>query len=549
MSKGEKTIGKFDKYGKYLGPLLEKRGFEDDTAVEKFLNPKYEGMHDPFLMKDMDKAVEMVLEAVRDNQKITVWSDYDADGLPGAALMDDFFTQIGFSNFEIYIPHRTTEGFGLNTEAVKEIAKNGTKLLITIDCGITDTEEIDLAKSLGMKIILSDHHLPKEILPKADAILNPKQPSCEYPDKELCGSGVAWKFIQGILAKNRFGIADGQEKWFLDLVGIATLSDMVPLIGENRILAHFGLKVLNRTRRPGLLSLFSINRLRSGYITEDDVVFTITPRINAASRMGNADKALRVLISKNGESEMYARELEKINAERKGYVAGIVKEARKHLESLDKIDDVIVFGNPNWKPGILGLAAQSLVKDYGRPVFLWGKEDSEHIKGSCRSEGITNVFDLMNLAEENVLDHFGGHKFSGGFGLLVENVFKLEKVLLDAHKKLEKKSADTITVDLKIDSKEISQNILNEINKLAPFGVGNPKPTFEIQNETVISKRIFGKAKDHLEVVFGEPYSKSAISFFGAGMIEKIGDKVSMLGCIEKDSFKNSVRFRINEIL
>ena len=264
-------------YPELLKGLLMARGGDTREKAEVFLNPDYEnGLHDPFLLKDMEKAVERILRAIDNKEKVLIYSDYDADGIPGGAILHDFFKKIypaglfgvvGYENFENYIPHRHDEGYGLNIDAIDEFGKSGVKLVITIDCGIADIKEVSHANSLGIDVIVTDHHLPKGFVPEAYAILDPKQTDCNYPYDMLCGSGVVFKLIQGILQKRDFGIKAGQEKWFLDLVGLATLSDMVPLNGENRVFAHYGLKVLQRSPRLGLMKLLRKFKINQKYIS------------------------------------------------------------------------------------------------------------------------------------------------------------------------------------------------------------------------------------------------------------------------------------------
>src|SRR3989338_1270057 len=340
-------------YSPLVRQLLVGRGIVSAEEAEKFLNPHYENhSHDPFSMKDMEKAVKRVLRAIQNNERIAIFSDYDADGIPGAVALHDFFKKLGYLNFENYIPDRHGEGFGLNVKAVEQLNNAGAKLLITIDCGITDTEEVANANKLGIDVIITDHHLPppsrkasegqaRDGLPPAFAILNPKQADCAYPEKMLCGSGVVFKLIQALcshlsLNAKRYtlnAISPGWEKWLLDLVGLATLSDMVPLTGENRVFAHFGLKVLRKSPRRGLYELLSVLRLNRAELTEDDIGFSIAPRINAASRMGAPMDAFRLFATTDAaEAGALARHLNKINDERKGKVASLVKEVRKIVQ-------------------------------------------------------------------------------------------------------------------------------------------------------------------------------------------------------------------------
>lgn len=285
-----------NKFSDITAKILFRRKIKTNDEAEAFMNVDYEKhTHDPFLLKDMEKVVERILRAIKNDEKVCVYSDYDADGVPGAVVLSDFFKKIGFKNFFVYIPHRNLEGFGLNDEAIQKIFEQDAKLIITIDCGIADISQVDLANLKKIEVIITDHHECGAILPAAYAIINPKQPGCNYPEKYLCGSGLIFKVVQALIARGNFGLVPGWEKWLLDMVGLATLSDMVPLTGENRVFAKFGLQVLRKSPRLGLMKLLKDNGLKQRDLTEDDVVFTITPRINAASRMGSPETAFQML--------------------------------------------------------------------------------------------------------------------------------------------------------------------------------------------------------------------------------------------------------------
>lgn len=574
-----------------LYKLLHHRGILDIEAAQNFINPDYDGgIHDPFLLKDAEKSAERIVAAIKNGEKIGIYSDYDADGIPGAAIFNDFFKRIGYTNFVIYIPHRHDEGFGLNLDAVKELADKGVKLLISIDCGITDVSQVKLANELGMQVIITDHHEPPAELPPAFAIIDHKQSDCTYPDKNLCGSGVAFKLVQAILKKDRFGLKDGVEKWLLDLVGIATLSDMVPLVGENRIFAYYGLAVLRKSLRKGLIQLLKTLNINQRYLTEDDIAFMVTPRINAASRMGDPDDAFKMLSADNDDDAYSSvKHLDKINNERKGVVASLVKEVKKILHTrhgvaedssglhnskkMSLIPSVIVLGNPDWRPSLLGLVANTCAEEYDRPVFLWGRDGDNIIKGSCRSEGKTNIVQLMRAAKADTFGQFGGHKHSGGFSVTNDRIHFLEKSLNEAQDKLLKAKAekidamlnseavetdvDTDYVDAELSIDDINEQLFADLNRLAPFGIGNPKPVFMFRNVTPVSVRKFGKVSNHVELVFKQAKGLKvpAISFFGAENswmdFTRADISVDMVASIEKSMFRNrpELRLRIIDII
>ena len=323
------------KYGELLRQLLAKRGIDNVEKAEIFLNPDYErDLHNPFLMRDMERACVRLYQAIETKEKIIIYADYDCDGIPGAVIMHDLFKLLAYENYEVYIPERNAEGYGLNLGAIKQFRESGAKLIITIDLGITAVEEVAQAEVDGMDVIITDHHLPHDTLRRAYAILNPKVD--DYPEKMLCGAGVIFKFAQGFIKKygEYFKIKNGSEKWMLDMAGLGTLSGMVPVTGENRTLAHFGIKVLRKSRRPGLHKLLAKMNIDQRHVSEDDIVFMVTPRLNAASRMDDPFRAFELLsTSDEVQGGILALHLTKINDERKKIVIGIMREAKKKLES------------------------------------------------------------------------------------------------------------------------------------------------------------------------------------------------------------------------
>jgi len=543
--------------------LLFHRGVMSADAAGKFLSPDYErDTHDPSLLKDADKAAMRIIEAIRGGEKIAIYGDYDADGIPAAAVFKDFFGRIGYKNFVIYIPHRHNEGFGLNEDAVDQLASEGVKLLITVDCGISDVAAVARANKKGMAVIITDHHEPPEKLPLAFAIVDHKQKGCEYPDKNLCGAGVAFKLIQAILAKERFGMKEGHEKWLLDLVGIATLSDMVSLTGENRVFAHYGLTVLRKGQRLGLRHLFSKLRIAQSTATEDDIAFMITPRINAASRMGVPMDAFDLLTAENDkDAAAGAEHLDAINNERKGVVASLVKEVKKTIRERHgtSIPSVIVLGNPAWRPSLLGLAANSCAEEFQRPVFLWGRDGGNVIKGSCRSEGETHVFELMKSVPAGAFIQFGGHRHSGGFAVDNDEIHFLEQRLNESADSAPTRAIDPEgeSVDAELSMDDANIKTYGDIAKLAPFGVGNPKPVFLFKGVSPVSVRKFGKGNEHIEIIFHKKNGQKvpAISFFGvtndwATKIEP-NKPIDLIASLENSTFRgrSELRLRIEDVV
>jgi single-stranded-DNA-specific exonuclease len=509
--------------------------------------------YDPFLLPDMEVAVERIGVAAKDKEKICVWSDYDADGIPGGVMLTQFLRDIGM-NVVHYIPHRHKEGYGLNTGGIDTLAAQQVTLIITIDLGTTEFEGIEYAKQKGIDVIVTDHHEPHSSLPPALALINPKRPDSKYPFDGLCGAGVAWKLVQAILSKNRFGLEEGKEKWLLDLVGLATLSDMVPLLGENRMLAHFGLRVIRRARRPGLASLLKLLRINANTLTEDDVGFMVTPRINAASRMDTPETAAALLgASDPVRANELAQQLNHINDERKGVVASIAKEANKRLKEHSGQGNVIVMGNPNWRPGVLGLVANTLAQAHSKPVFLWGREGGDTIRGSVRSPSVS-VVELMSAARD-VFKEFGGHHASGGFSVVEEKVHELAPALEHAYATLTAKGlpAQETQIDRQLTLGEVGF-ALRDIERLSPFGMGNSKPLFVFPSISVASTRSFGKQSNHLEARLSDAQGSAiaGMAFFSGpeSFTKKLerGVRADIVGHVEND-WKGKPRIRIVDAL
>lgn len=551
-------------YTPLLRTLLYKRGIMTGSDAEKFLHPDYErDIHDPFLMLHMGKTVERILRAIKGGEHIVVYGDYDCDGIPGSVVLHDFFKKIGYKKFENYIPHRHEEGYGLNKAAIDTFARAGTTLMITVDCGITDVEEVVHAEALGIDVIITDHHLPQETLPPAYAILNSKQKDDTYPDNMLCGAGVAWKLVQAILQKGKeegvLNVSDGWEKWLLDMVGLSTIADMVPLRNENRALAYFGLKVLRKSSRTGLLKLLRKMKVDQRYLTEDDIGFMIAPRINAASRMAVPMDAFRLLATTDESvADELSNHLHNINDERKWTVAHMMKEVKHELAERE-LKSVIVIGNPKWRVGVLGLAANTICEEYGRPAFVWGREGATVIKGSCRSDGSVNVVLLMAGVSEELFIDAGGHELSGGFSITNEKIHLLEDELIGAFERMDREEGkkERIAIDAALLPDDVNWDTYSSIEQLAPFGTGNPKPTFLFEHVEIAEISEFGKEKNHLR--FGFKNSKGvmvqAIGFFmGKDSFDvslDIGAHVTLVATMEKSMFRNfpELRLRIVDIL
>lgn len=537
--------------------LLHARGMTDPAEIDLFLSPRYESLHDPLLLHDMERAVARVLVAIRASERIAVYADFDCDGIPGAAILHDAFRKVGYENVETYIPHRDREGYGMHAEAVRELSARGVSLIVTVDVGMGAFESVRLAKELGIDTIVTDHHEQTAELPPAHAVVNPKLGG--YPFPHLCGAAVAWKLACAFLSEGKrqgmrgFDVPDGWEKWLLDMVALATIADLVPLVGENRVLAHYGLRVLRKTKRLGVRALAAHQRLPLSSITEDDIGFSIAPRLNAASRMGEPESAFVLLTTNDSrEAESIAAHLEELNAKRKATVSTIVREAKKRARARFSSEPVVVLGDTAWKPALLGLAANSLLEERGGVVCLWGRDASGRLKGSCRSDGSLSVVELFSNAKD-ALEEFGGHAASGGFSVSHEAVHTLHERLLSAALALPRgEGRDERAPELILVLSEITPALFKELALLAPFGVGNPKPIIAVKNVAVSSLRQFGRDRNHIEVMLACSHSgvscrsfdffRSSVSFSHA---PEVGRAVEVLGTLERDAYRGPERFAL----
>lgn len=553
-----------EEYDDLTAALLARRGIRTKEAAEKFLHPSYDThLHDPFLMVDMRKAAKRLADAVLAGEKIAVWSDYDCDGIPGAVILHDFLKKVG-ANFENYIPHRHDEGYGVNSAGVEKLAREGkAMLLVTVDSGITDAEPIARAKELGMDVIVTDHHLPGTVLPDAFAVVNPNARNDEtYPFRSLCGSGVAWKLACAVLATEptlRERVPFGWEKWLLDMVALATVADMVPLVDENRVLAAYGLVVMRKSPRIGLQKLCRGMRAEQTTLTEDDIGFMLAPRVNAASRMGDAREAFRLFTTENeDEADALAKKLERANRQRKAEAGAITRAVHTRLKERGSMRSVIALGDPAWRPALLGLVAGTIAEEYERPVFLWGREGNTSIKGSVRGGGATHILELMRAAD-NTFAEFGGHAGAGGFTVLDDAVFYLEDRLVEAYERI--KTNDALADDLSKHAdaeatvEEIGASYLARLEAFAPFGINNPKPIFLLRNVAVREVVRFGKGEEHLKLKIAGDNGRGldAVTFFAKGPLARFaaalipGIRVNVLGHLERDTFSrgNPVRLRL----
>lgn len=542
--------------------FLFNKGIKTAGEAEDFLSPNYEkGLRDPFDMLDMEKAVKRILEAVKKNERIVIFGHYDADGVCASVVFHDFFKKIDFNNFHIHIPDRN-EGNGLMFSAVDEFIKQKSKVIIALDCGITDVDGVEKANSAGIDVIIIDHHLVPEKKPNAYAIVDNKQNDDKYPFKFLCGAGTAFKVVCAVIKKSNedklFSIICGWEKWLLDAVAIATVADMVPLVDENRILVSCGLKVLKKKQRVGLARFYDKFEINLRNINEDDIAFTVAPRINVAGRIDHASLSFGLLTTQSAsEADWAVERLETINNERKNItqkITGAVEEKIGHEKKA-----VIVEGDASWHPGVLGLSANKLMDKYNCPIFLWGKGESSEFKGSCRSDGSINLVEFMGKLPKGIFNDFGGHAMAGGFSLDGSRVDEFKNEVINLHKEFPKQKIEGgilfIDKELKID--DINWDFYSLVEKFQPFGMENSKFVFAFYNVEVARVKKFGNGGIHLQLDFERnpdiTGSKivSAIGFFIAEEEKfnlRLGQRIDLAASLEKNCFRGASELRLRII-
>ena len=496
-----------------LANLLVQRGIDTVEKANKFFNPDLADLHDPFLMKDMDKAVARVEEAVRSGEKIMVYGDYDVDGTTAVALVYKFLRGLGHENLLFYIPDRYVEGYGISLKGIDYAARKGVGLVIALDCGIKATEKVLYAKQKGVDFIICDHHLPADEIPQAVAVLDPKRPDCNYPFDELSGCGVGFKLVQAYARKNNIPFERVTE--LLDLLVVSIASDIVPLVDENRVLAHFGLEKLNRKPSEGLLSIIRICGLDKHRISIDDIVFKIGPRINAAGRMRMDENdenaapsggyaAVELLIESNRKSaNEYGDVIDSFNRDRKSIDRSVTQEAHDYIESnpeLKQRKSTVVY-NPKWVKGIVGIVASRLIETYYRPTVVLTMSNG-FVTGSARSIA---GFDLYQAIEScsDLLENFGGHMYAAGLTMKPDKVEEFTRRFNDyVEKNIDPRIlVPQVDIDSRLLFSEITPEFNRQLNRFQPFGPGNTAPVFATYSACCHSgAKLVGADLEHLRM-------------------------------------------------
>ena len=538
-----------------LGSLLLERGIRDAAAARRFFHPQLSELHDPFLMNDMQTAVERINKALAGKERILVYGDYDVDGCTAVALVYKFLRQF-CSNIDYYIPDRYEEGYGISKKGIDFAAATGVRLIIVLDCGIKAVEEIAYAKSLGVDFIICDHHVPDSELPDAVAILNPKRTDNRYPDTNLSGCGVGFKLMQAFAQSN--GIAQGRLVPLLDLCVVSIASDIVPITGENRILAYHGLRSLNTNPGTGLRAIIEVCGLGDRELTMNDIIFKIGPRINASGRMQSGGEAVALLVENDfAEAMEQAERINLYNEARKDLDRQMTEEAVELVRDLPGLDDrrAVVIYNEEWHKGIIGIVASRLTEQYYRPaVVLTRSEDLA--TGSARSVSGFDVYKAVQSCED-LLENFGGHTYAAGLSMKVENVPEFSRrfeAYVAEHIKDEQTQA-TLDVDAVLDFKDVNFDFYRQLKRFAPFGPGNARPvfcTFRVYDYG--TSKVVGRGQEHIKLELVDNKSNTVMNGIAFGQssqarLIKTKQAFDIVYSIEENTHKRGdVQLQIEDI-
>lgn len=529
-----------------LAKVFVSRGIDDPDEVRRFLNPELSGLHDPFLMDGMDTAVDRILQAVENCEEILVYGDYDVDGVSGTSILFSFLTSIG-AKVQYFLPDRMEDGYGLTMTAIEKVKMLNASLVVTVDCGITSVDEIDHLQKAGLQVIVTDHHECKELLPDAYAVLNPHKPGCGYPFKELCGASVALKLIHGLCI--RLGRSDEFMK-YLDLAALATIADVVPLQGENRIIASFGLKAMETTQNLGLRALINIAGMSGKPITSYGAAFGLAPRVNAAGRLGDSRRGVRLFTANDQVlAEAMAKELDTENRNRQETEAGILEEAFAYVEeNLDPVSQkVLVVVGEGWHHGVIGIVASKVLERYYRPCIVISVEDGVG-KGSGRSVKGFNLFSALCLCEE-LLDRFGGHEMAAGLTMQADKVEELRTRINDHADSVltEDDLVPHVRVDAILEQGEITLDDVRELAGMAPFGEANPNPRFAYMALGVMDIKTMSGGK-HLKLKLADGGFNVEAVGFGMGEFAqelKKGDVIDVAFAPDINAWNGNERLQL----
>jgi single-stranded-DNA-specific exonuclease len=520
--------------------LLNQRGIKTYDEAHTFFRPSLDTLHDPFLMKDMDKAVDRLIEAVSKGQRIMVYGDYDVDGTTSVATFYGFLNTF-YENMEFYIPDRYGEGYGVSQKGIQHAAENKVSLIVTLDCGIKANERVQEANDFGIDMIICDHHNPGEKLPPALAVLDPKREDCDYPYKELSGCGVGFKLLHGYCLRNDISL--GKLYDYLDLLAVSIASDIVPITGENRVLTHFGLKKLNQNPRPGLQALIKFNKSKK-ILTTSGIVFGIGPRINAAGRMAHAGAAVNLLLAKNEEEAVELANIIDIkNDSRRDLDSAITEEAHQMIAANegDLMSKSTVLFKKDWHKGVIGIVASRCIDKYHRPTVIL-TESNGKVTGSARSVLGFNVYEAIANCSD-LLEQYGGHMYAAGVTMDVKNVeaFRLRFEAEVARTITDDQLIPTIAIDTVIFLDEIDQKFYRIVMQMGPFGPQNMHPVFLSENVHADHAKIL--KGDHLKFMVKQEGTEASIDAIGFGLDQyydmiNSGMKFNLVYTIEENDFR-----------
>ena len=525
-----------------MAKLLVSREIEFDE-IEKFLNGTLEDLEDPYKLKDMEKLVQRVDVAIKNNEKICIYGDYDVDGITSITIMYKFLTKLG-ADIMYYLPDRLLEGYGINNNALDEIKAKGVSLMITVDCGITAVDEVEHAKEIGLDVCITDHHECADILPDAIAIVNPKRKDDTYPFKMLAGVGVAFKCITAIAKK--YNLDKEEYLQYLDIVSIGTISDIVPLVGENRIISKYGLKAMESTKNIGLKALIKLVNPKE--IDSMMVSFAMAPRINACGRMGNASAAVKLLLEKDeNTAERIANELDSLNQERKNVETVIFKEALDIIKAnnLENKNSIVLYKD-SWHNGVIGIVASRLVNMYYKPVILLTKENG-NVRGSGRCPSGFSIYDALTECKDKLIQ-FGGHELAAGLSVEESMIQEfIDAFELASAKRKDGIAEQIIDIDAQIERKDLNIQIIKDIRAMKPYGQSNQLPIFLYKGLKVNAIRTIKEDK-HLKLLLKD--DKSLIDVVGFSMGSRrdeirIGDKIDIVGSVELNSYNTPKTIQI----
>lgn len=536
------------KLPKPLAIILAQRGVHSFDQAKEFFRPQLEQLHDPHQMKDMDRAVQRVLRALEEGEKILVYGDYDVDGTTSVAMMYDFLTSL-YPDVDYYIPDRYTEGYGISFQGIDYAVENGYSLIIALDCGIKALDKVDYANARNVDFIICDHHLAGEQIPDAVAVLDPKRNDCQYPFKELTGCGVGFKLIQALAKELRL---DKESIFqYLDYLVVSVAADIVPIVGENRIFAHYGLEKLKTNPRPGLASLLGETSLEG--LTISNIVFTIAPKINATGRLEHASQSVELLISKDkAQIEKFALAINDLNTQRKETDGSITQEAiQQIIEDKEEERFTTVVFNPNWHKGVLGIVASRLIETYYRPTLVLTKGNDGEITGSARSVKDFDIYEIIDMCSD-LLSKYGGHKFAAGLTMPEENFLpfkeKFEELVKERIRPIQRKP--TIEIDAELEFSQITPFFLKVLKQMNPFGPENMNPVFLTKNLIGGDLKLMGKNEEHLRLMLWDERSRISQPAVAFGMGEFKTDfqygRFDVVYTIEENHWKGNSYVQLN---